>query len=120
MARFSVELREAVDPLVLAVDVGSTGSRGGVYDARGLPVAGLRHKVPHSFTTAADGTSVIDPLQVLAEVEGIRFCTFTEHDVVRHPLVQQVVQAYDAYQARQEAERARREEERRAAESQRD
>src|SRR5690625_408230 len=71
MARFSVELREAVDPLVLAVDVGSTGSRGGVYDARGLPVAGLRHKVPHSFTTAADGTSVIDPLQVLAEVEEI-------------------------------------------------
>lgn len=71
MGRFNVELREAVDPLVLAFDVGSTASRGGLYDARGLPVAGLRHKVPHTFTTAADGTSVIDPLQVLAEVEEV-------------------------------------------------
>jgi len=65
-------------------------------------------------------SGLVHARKVLAEVEGIRFCTFTEHDVVRHPLVQQVVQAYDAYQARQEAERARREEERRAAESQRD
>src|SRR5690606_37225589 len=65
-------------------------------------------------------SGLVHAREVLAEVEGIRFCTFTEHDVVRHPLVQQVVQAYDAYQARQEAERARREEERRAAESQRD
>lgn len=71
MTEFAVDLAEAQDPLVLAVDVGSTASRGGLYDARGLPVAGRRHKVPHAFTTATDGTSVIDPRQVLTEVEQI-------------------------------------------------
>ncbi|WP_413450505.1 gluconokinase [Georgenia phoenicis] len=71
MPEFTVDLSDALDPLVLAVDIGSTGSRGGVYDARGLPVAGLRHKVRHAFTTATDGTSVIDPLQVVAEVEQV-------------------------------------------------
>ena len=32
---------------------------------------------------------------VLAGVDGIRFVNFTERDVVRHPLVQQIVTAYD-------------------------
>ncbi|HLT83477.1 MAG TPA: hypothetical protein VKZ83_04515, partial [Phototrophicaceae bacterium] len=67
MATFTVDLADALDPLVLAVDVGSTASRGGLYDARGLPVSGHRHKVPHAFTTATDGTSVIEPRQVLDE-----------------------------------------------------
>ena len=26
---------------------------------------------------------------------GIRFCSFTEKDVVRHPLVQKIILAYD-------------------------
>ena len=43
---------------------------------------------------------------VLEGVEGIRFCQFTEVDVVRHPLVQQVILAYDAHAARREARRA--------------
>jgi len=30
------------------------------------------------------------------EVEGIRFIEFTDRDVVRHPLVQEVVRAYDS------------------------
>lgn len=63
-----VELGAAQDPLVLAIDVGSTGTRGGVYDASGRPVAGMRHKVTHAFTVAPDGTSEIDPDQVTAEV----------------------------------------------------
>jgi gluconokinase len=46
----SVKLREAIDPLVLAVDIGSTASRGDVYDAAGRPVRGGREKVPHQFT----------------------------------------------------------------------
>ena len=71
MATFTVDLADALDPFVLAVDVGSTASRGGLYDARGLPVSGHRHKVPHAFTTATDGTSVIEPRQVLDEVEQI-------------------------------------------------
>ncbi|SDB90563.1 gluconokinase [Raineyella antarctica] len=69
MARsiFQIELAKAVDPLVLAVDIGSTASRGSLHDAHGRPV-GQRVKVPHAFSTAGDGTSTIDPDQVLAEV----------------------------------------------------
>lgn len=69
MARstFQIELAKAVDPLVVAVDIGSTASRGSIYDAHGRPV-GQRVKVAHAFTTKADGTSTIDPDQVLAEV----------------------------------------------------
>lgn len=63
-----VALDAALDPLVLALDIGSTATRGGVHDAAGRPVHGLQHKVPHAFTVAADGTSVIDPDQVTAEV----------------------------------------------------
>lgn len=34
--------RAAADPLVLAVDIGSTATRGDVYDATGNPAAGHR------------------------------------------------------------------------------
>jgi phosphate starvation-inducible PhoH-like protein len=36
-------------------------------------------------------------LDVLREVEGISFTFFGSHDVVRHPLVQRIVAAYEAY-----------------------
>jgi phosphate starvation-inducible PhoH-like protein len=39
--------------------------------------------------------------EVLREVEGISFTFFNARDVVRHALVQQVVQAYDAYDREQ-------------------
>ena len=54
-----VALDAALDPLVLALDIGSTATRGGVQDASGRRVHGLQHKVPHAFTVAPDGTSVI-------------------------------------------------------------
>jgi gluconokinase len=66
-----VALEAALDPLVLALDIGSTATRGGVHDASGRRVHGLQHKVPHAFTVAPDGTSVIDPDQVTAEVEQV-------------------------------------------------
>lgn len=65
---FETSLDDARPPLVLGVDVGSTASRAGLYDARGLPVRKYKHKVSHAFTTAADGTAVIDPGQVADEV----------------------------------------------------
>lgn len=37
-------------------------------------------------------------LEVLREVEGISFTFFTAGDVVRHPLVQRIVSAYEAYE----------------------
>ena len=38
-------------------------------------------------------------LDVLVDVEGISFTHFTSKDVVRHPLVQRIVEAYDRYEA---------------------
>ena len=66
-----ITLSQAQDPLVLALDIGSTASRGDVYDATGRPVEGDRHKVPHAFTTGGDGTSVLDADKVVAEVAEI-------------------------------------------------
>ncbi|WP_016951030.1 PhoH family protein [Anabaena sp. PCC 7108] len=37
-------------------------------------------------------------LQILKHVEGIAFCEFTQKDVVRHPLVQRIVAAYEQYE----------------------
>lgn len=39
-------------------------------------------------------------VEVLSKVEDIAFCRLTSKDVVRHPLVQKIVQAYDAYEAK--------------------
>ena len=39
-------------------------------------------------------------VEVLSKVEDIAFCRLTSRDVVRHPLVQKIVQAYDAYEAK--------------------
>ena len=36
--------------------------------------------------------------EVLKKIEGIAFCTLTSRDVVRHPLVQQIVEAYEKYE----------------------
>jgi phosphate starvation-inducible PhoH-like protein len=44
----------------------------------------------------ADAKSGLDvAMQVLKKVDGIAFCELTSKDVVRHPLVQQIVQAYE-------------------------
>jgi phosphate starvation-inducible PhoH-like protein len=42
--------------------------------------------------------------RILDGVEGIAFCGFTEVDVVRHPLVQEVIRAYDRADAEAKAE----------------
>lgn len=39
--------------------------------------------------------------RVLNGIEGIAFCNMSSKDVVRHPLVQKIVQAYDAYEAKE-------------------
>ena len=46
--------------------------------------------------------------RVLGKVEDIAFCSLTSKDVVRHPLVQKIVKAYDDYEAREKSrERAK-------------
>lgn len=43
--------------------------------------------------------------QVLKGVEGIAFCHLTSKDVVRHPLVQKIVKAYEVYESKENARR---------------
>lgn len=65
-----VRRRLAEGPLVLAMDVGSTGTRGCLYDAHGRPV-GKSIKVEHGFVTGDDGRSEIDADQVVGEIAQI-------------------------------------------------
>ena len=39
-------------------------------------------------------------MKVLSKIDGIEFCTLTSQDVVRHPLVQKIVKAYEDYESR--------------------
>ena len=49
---------------------------------------------------AASGLDVA--MRVLQKIDDIGFCNLTSADVVRHPLVQKIVQAYDAYEKKDE------------------
>ncbi len=40
-------------------------------------------------------SGLVEASQILVQVEGIHFCTFSEVDVVRHPLVQEIIRAYE-------------------------
>jgi phosphate starvation-inducible PhoH-like protein len=47
-------------------------------------------------------SGLLDAINVLNGVEGIAFCHFDDGDVVRHPLVQRVVRAYESAKPRQQ------------------
>ena len=51
-------------------------------------------------------SGLLEALRVLDGVEGVRFCHFEDVDVVRHPLVQRIVRAYDHYTADQATQMA--------------
>jgi phosphate starvation-inducible PhoH-like protein len=40
-------------------------------------------------------SGLVEAREVLAGIEGIHFSYFTEVDVVRHPLVQEIIRAYE-------------------------
>ena len=46
-------------------------------------------------------SGLLDAINVLEGVEGIKFCHFEDSDVVRHALVQRIVRAYDATKSQQ-------------------
>jgi phosphate starvation-inducible PhoH-like protein len=50
-------------------------------------------------------SGLVDALRVLEGVEGIGVMKFTDADVVRHPLVQSIIRAYDKRDAAREARR---------------
>ena len=58
---------------------------------------------------AADVKSGLDVAEkVLHGIDDIAFCNLTNKDVVRHPLVQKIVKAYDDYESRQAKYKERR------------
>jgi phosphate starvation-inducible PhoH-like protein len=44
-------------------------------------------------------SGLIEAEKIICGVEGIAFVHFNDRDVVRHPLVQRIVRAYEAYSA---------------------
>jgi phosphate starvation-inducible PhoH-like protein len=46
-------------------------------------------------------SGLIQIQQILHDIDGIAFVYFSERDVVRHPLVQEIIKAYDRYEQRQ-------------------
>jgi phosphate starvation-inducible PhoH-like protein len=45
-------------------------------------------------------SGLIEAERILSDIEGIKFIYFTEKDVVRHKLVQEIVKAYERYEKR--------------------
>jgi phosphate starvation-inducible protein PhoH and related proteins len=43
-----------------------------------------------------------EAMNILDGVEGIRFCRFTDIDVVRHPIVQEIIKAYERFEKREQ------------------
>ncbi len=40
-------------------------------------------------------SGLLEAKELLSKIDGIKFCTFSGEDVVRHPLVQKIIQAYE-------------------------
>jgi phosphate starvation-inducible PhoH-like protein len=47
-------------------------------------------------------SGLLDAINILGGVEGVAFCHFEEGDVVRHPLVQRIVRAYESAKPQQQ------------------
>lgn len=81
--------REQMKMFLTRIGFGSTAVITGDPSQIDLPrgqASGLRHAI-----------------EVLGKVNGISFTHFGAKDVVRHPLVQRIVEAYDTYEAQSEA-----------------
>lgn len=67
----AVSAGDALPPLVLALDIGSTSTRASLYDALARPLKGRTAKRDHRFTEGADGTAEIDADAVTTEVADV-------------------------------------------------
>ncbi len=69
-------------------------------------VAVVTGDITQSDLGADARSGLVEALEILRDVEGIGFTSFTKQDVVRHPLVQSIVRAYeDAERERGNGER---------------
>ena len=46
-------------------------------------------------------SGLVEATKVLRDIDGIAFCSFSHKDVVRHPLVMKIIQAYEKYGQKQ-------------------
>jgi phosphate starvation-inducible PhoH-like protein len=44
-------------------------------------------------------SGLVQVMDVLGHVDGVSFVSFTDMDVVRHPIVQAIVRAYDSHES---------------------
>ena len=58
------------------------------------PIARIRSDFGSKFGVPRQ-SGLVDALKVLKDVNGIAQCYFTDKDVVRHRLVQEIVKAYE-------------------------
>jgi phosphate starvation-inducible PhoH-like protein len=61
--------------------------------------------ITQSDLPASVRSGLRESIQVLSNVDGIHFSYFNEGDVVRHPLVQQIIRAYDRWEQRRQSRR---------------
>lgn len=47
-------------------------------------------------------SGLLEVSRMLKNIEGIEFCYLSQHDVVRHPLVQKIINAYDIFENQQQ------------------
>ena len=56
---------------------------------------------------AQQQSGLVQAEKLLSEINGIGFCKFTKEDVVRHPLVQKIIHAYEIEQEQNGNDRQR-------------
>ena len=66
------------------------GRMGIPYHEKGVNIISIAIDAPQDIINTLAGK--------LGKVEGISFCRLTSRDVVRHPLVQKIVTAYEEYE----------------------
>ncbi len=49
-------------------------------------------------------SGLVEAVSILENIEDIRICTLTNKDVVRHPLVQRIISAYESYEKKNKKE----------------
>jgi gluconokinase len=64
----AVSKRKAQIPLILALDIGTSATRGRIFDAAATGINKLVYRVRHDMHSAEDGTNTTDADQMLAEI----------------------------------------------------
>ncbi|RLB24302.1 MAG: phosphate starvation-inducible protein PhoH, partial [Deltaproteobacteria bacterium] len=52
-------------------------------------------------------SGLIEAREILSHINGIRFVYFSKEDVIRHPLVQEIIEAYDKLEQKRQPEKPR-------------